>query len=240
MWGCGGGLWWDWWGLGEVEGRRDCSSVMLDSISDRADAWSLSCCSRSARSRRRRLISSSWEGGRERLLLRIVPTGVSSKSSSNLESGLGRFLEAGLPFAGILAGAFTTFFPGSPIGVFPGPMLLPSLPGVGLGAYRGVAGPPFENFGAPKEGRPDGVAAFAFWAFRRGDSGRGRESRGFGLSAGLAALAGPTDLFNLETAGVGVLSAFLSPLPPALKVASEGVVGVGGNESDDGAGETRL
>lgn len=172
-----------------------------------------------------------------------MPTGVSSKSLSNLESGLDRFRDAGLAFAGVLetvADALLGLLPGSPVPILPGPTLLPNLPGVGLGAYRGVAGPPFENFGAPRDGRPDGVAALAFCALRNGDSGRGREGRDRGLSAGLAALAGPIVWLSLKAAGVGVVSVSLSPLPPRLKAASDGLVGVGGNESDERAGKRRL
>ena len=172
-----------------------------------------------------------------------MPTGVSPKSLSNLESGLARFRDAGLAFAGVLEAAVNALLgllPGSPVPVFPGPILLPNLPGVGLGAYRGVAGPPFENFGAPREGRPDGVAALAFCVLLNGDSGRGREGRDRGLSAGLAALVCPIAWLSLEAAGVGVVSAFLSPLPPRLKAASDGLVGVGGKESDDRAGKRRL
>ena len=84
------------------------------------------------------------------------------------------------------------------------------------------------------------MAALAFWAFRKGDSGRGREGRDRGLSAGLAALVGPIDSLSFEAIGVGVMCAFFSPLPPALKGASDGVVGVGGNDSDDSADERRL
>jgi len=162
---------------------------------------------------------------------------------SNLESGLDRFRDAGLAFAGVLetiADALLGLLPGSPGPIFPGPTLLLKLPGVGLGAYRGVAGPPFENFGAPRDGRPDGVATLAFCVLRNGDSGRGREGRDRGLSAGLAALAGPIDWLSLEVVGVGVVSVFLSPLPPRLKAASDGLVGVGGNESADSAGKRRL
>ena len=80
--------------------------------------------------------------------------------------------------------------------------LPPSLPGLGLGAYRGVAAVDLENLGAPIEGRPDGVD-MTFWALRRGDSGRGSEGRDLALKAGLATRPGAIDLLNLAGSGVG-------------------------------------
>lgn len=71
-------------------------------------------------------------------------------------------------------------------------MLEPNLPGIGLGAYRGVPNPLLENFGAPRDGLPTGVE-LTFCIFLRGDSGLGKDGRDLGRNAGLAARPGPTD-----------------------------------------------
>lgn len=80
-------------------------------------------------------------------------------------------------------------FPGSPS--FPPLTLAPNLAGVGLGAYLGPPIMLLESFGAPIEGRPEGVEV-AFWAFRNGDSGRGNDGLDLALK-GLGARPGPTD-----------------------------------------------
>ena len=113
------------------------------------------------------------------------------------------------------------------------------LPGVGLGAYRGVAAAGFENRGAPIDVRPVGVEV-AFCAFLKGDSGRGSDGRDLGFNAGLGARPGPTDWLNLDVTGVGVAWELFSARPPRLKAASDGVVGVGGDELNDSVGDALL
>jgi len=97
----------------------------------------------------------------------------------------------------------------------------------------------FENCGPTSDGRPAGVD-IRVGAFRRGDSGLGRDGRDLGLKCGLAALPGPTDWLNFDTEGVGGVHVLLSARPPMLKLPSEGVVGVGGNDPEDRVGEARF
>lgn len=97
----------------------------------------------------------------------------------------------------------------------------------------------FENFGAPREGRPMGVELM-FWVLRKGDSGLGSEGRDFCRNAGLAARPGPIGWLSFEIDGVGGVCVLLSARPPRLNAARDGVVGVGGNDSEDIVGEARL
>lgn len=99
---------------------------------------------------------------------------------------------------------------------------------------------PFDNVGAPSEGRLAGVVDVAFCAFRRGDSGRGKDGRDRGFNAGLAALPGPTDWLSFEIIGVVAVTPAFSPRPPRLNVVKDGVVGVAGEELYDAAGDKRL
>ena len=73
-----------------------------------------------------------------------------------------------------------------------------------------------DSLGAPIEGRAGGVDT-AFWAFRKGDSGRGKDGLCFGLKSGLRARPGPTDWLNFEAVDdtVGVLT-LASARPPRL------------------------
>lgn len=86
--------------------------------------------------------------------------------------------------------------------------------------------------------KPDGVSppfragVAVRFGLRRGDSGRGREGRPFGLNCGLGARApGPTDCENLGSDGVsGLKWGFV--VVDRLKLLYDGVVGVGGKSSD--------
>lgn len=58
---------------------------------------------------------------------------------------------------------------------------------------------------------------------------------------GLAARPGPTDWLNLDIDGVGGVYGFILPaFPPRLKLARDGVVGVGGEEAFDMVREALL
>lgn len=120
---------------------------------------------------------------------------------------------------------------GSPPGICRSPRTLPpNLPGAGLGALREGVIVDFEKFGTTFDGLPIGVA-MAFWVLRSGDSGRGKDGRDLGFSAGLAALRGPTDWVIFDVEGVGGVPVVFKLLPPTLNAANDGVVGVGGKES---------
>ena len=135
---------------------------------------------------------------------------------------------------------YPSFFPGSPVRESLLPLTLaPNFPGVGLGAYRDPPRVLLDNCGPANDGRPAGVD-IKVGAFRKGDSGLGRDGRDLGFICGLAALPGPTDWLNFDIAGVGGVYVLLSARPPILKLPSEGVVGVGGNDPDDRVGEARF
>lgn len=122
---------------------------------------------------------------------------------------------------------------GSPPGACLSPRTLPpNLPGAGLGTLREGVIVDLEKLGAATEGLLIGVE-IGFWVLRSGDSGLGREGRDLGFSAGLAALRWPTDWLSFDIEGVGGVPTGFAPLPPRLNAARDGVVGVGGKESEE-------
>ena len=84
-----------------------------------------------------------------------------------------------------------------------------------------------------------GVGA-RFGCFRKGDSGRGAGGRIFPLDMGLTVRApGPMDWENLGIEGVLGLKCGRS-MDERLKLLYDGVVGVGGKDSEDRVREARL